>query len=72
MVLQIAADRDCSIHEATEATVDLHNQLVRDFARTHASLRSVPSLDLHRFLRGLRGWMAGGFEWHATNPRYRS
>lgn len=72
MVLQIAADRDCSIHEATEATVALHNQLVRDFARTHASLRPVPSLDLHRFLRGLRGWMAGGFEWHATNPRYRS
>ncbi|MGI5125358.1 family 2 encapsulin nanocompartment cargo protein terpene cyclase [Pseudonocardia sp. CA-107938] len=72
MVLQIAADRDCSIREATEATVELHNDLVRDFARSHAALRAAPSLELQRFLRGVRGWMAGGFAWHSTNPRYRS
>lgn len=72
MVLQIAADRDCSIHEATEATVELHNQFVRDFADNHAVLRAIPSPELQRFLRGVRGWMAGGYEWHATNPRYRT
>lgn len=72
MVLQIAADRDCSIHEATDATVELHNQFVRDFADDHAALRAVPSPALQRFLRGVRGWMAGGYEWHATNPRYRT
>ena len=72
MVLQVAADRDCSIEEATEITVDLHNQLVRDFEASHRSLRTVPSLELQRFLRGTRAWMAGGFEWHNTNPRYQN
>lgn len=72
MVLQIAADRDCSIEEATAVTVDLHNDLVRDFEAGHRALLSVPSVELQRFLRGLRSWMGGGFEWHATNPRYRS
>ncbi|WP_246257227.1 family 2 encapsulin nanocompartment cargo protein terpene cyclase [Amycolatopsis anabasis] len=72
MVLQIAADRDCSIDEATEATVELHNNVVRDFQALHRELQAVPSPELHRFLRGLQSWMGGGFEWHATNPRYRT
>jgi len=71
MVLQIAADRDCSLQEATEVTVDLHNNLVRDFEAGHRALAPVPSLELQRFLRGVRAWMGGGLEWHATNPRYQ-
>ncbi|MEO6084673.1 MAG: family 2 encapsulin nanocompartment cargo protein terpene cyclase [Umezawaea sp.] len=71
MVLLVAADRDCSIEEATKATVELHNDLVRDFQEAHRALRAVPSPELHRFLNGLRAWMAGGFEWHSTSPRYR-
>jgi len=70
IVLLIAADRDCSVEEATEITVTLHNDLVRDFEAGHRDLASVPSPELQRFLRGLRAWMGGGFEWHATNPRY--
>lgn len=72
MVLQIVADRQCSVEEAIAITVDLHNDLVRDFEATHRSLLPVPSPPLQRFLRGVRSWMGGGFEWHATNPRYRS
>jgi 2-methylisoborneol synthase len=72
MVLQIAADRGCSLAEAAEVTVELHNRLVREFEAGHRELLAVPSPELHRFLKGLRGWMAGGFEWHATNPRYRN
>lgn len=71
MVLQIAADRKCSIEEATEATVELHNQIVRDFEAGHQQLQAIPSVEAQRFLRGLRSWMGGGFEWHATNPRYQ-
>jgi 2-methylisoborneol synthase len=71
MVLQIAADRGCSVEEATEITVDLHNRLVHDFEAGHRDLRGVPSVELQRFVRGLRAWMGGGFLWHATNPRYR-
>jgi 2-methylisoborneol synthase len=72
MVLQIAADRGISIAEATEVTVGLHNDFVRGFEALHRSLRAVPSPELHRFLRGVQAWMGGGFEWHATNPRYSS
>jgi 2-methylisoborneol synthase len=71
MVLQIAADRDCSIPEAIAITVDLHNDMVRDFETAHRELQTVPSLELQRFLRGLRSWMGGSFEWHTTNPRYQ-
>ncbi|MEU6152141.1 family 2 encapsulin nanocompartment cargo protein terpene cyclase [Actinosynnema sp. NPDC047251] len=71
MVLQIAADRQCPIAEATETVVHLHNRFVRDFEAGHRELLAVPSPELQRFLRGLRSWMGGGFEWHNTNPRYR-
>lgn len=70
MVLLLAAERNCSIDEATEATVSLHNDLVHGFRTSHQGLQAVPSVELQRFLRGVRAWMAGGFEWHATNPRY--
>ncbi|GHH28764.1 family 2 encapsulin nanocompartment cargo protein terpene cyclase [Lentzea cavernae] len=71
MVLQIAADRECSIAEATARTVELHNQLVRDFEAGHRALLAVPSVELHRFLKGTKAWMGGGFEWHTTHPRYK-
>ncbi len=72
MVLQIAADRDCSIEEATEATEELHNGLVRDFQSVRRKPRTTPSPQSQRFLRGLRAWMGGGFEWRSTSPRYRT
>ena len=71
MVLQIAADRECSIAEATARTVELHNQLVRDFEAGHKALLAVPSVELHRFLKATKAWMGGGFEWHTTHPRYK-
>ncbi len=70
LVLLIAAERACSVEEATEITVALHNDLVRDFEAGHRELAALPSPELQHFLRGLRAWMGGGFEWHATNPRY--
>jgi 2-methylisoborneol synthase len=70
-VLLIAADRECSIEEATQITVDLHNDIVRDFQAAHQNLLAVGSPELQRFLRGLRAWMGGGFEWHSTSFRYR-
>ncbi|MCM6777074.1 terpene synthase [Nocardia sp. CDC159] len=71
VVLQVAADRDCSLREATEIVVDLHNRVVRDFEAARRAMLAVPVPELRRYLRGLRSWMAGSFEWHNTNPRYR-
>jgi 2-methylisoborneol synthase len=70
IVSLVAADRGCSLAEATEITVALHNDFVHGFEATHRELAAVPSVELQRFLRGTRAWMGGGFEWHATNPRY--
>jgi 2-methylisoborneol synthase len=72
MVLLTAKDRDCSIQEATESTVALHNDIVRDFQAAHDALRAIPSPELQRFLDGLRSWMGGGVEWHSTSLRYRT
>ncbi|NNH75804.1 terpene synthase [Nocardia uniformis] len=71
MVLQVAADRGCSIAHATEIVVDLHNRMVREFEAEHRSLQAIPSPELQLYLHGLRNWMGGSFEWHNTNPRYR-
>ncbi|MBL1078326.1 terpene synthase [Nocardia sp. 2] len=71
MVLQIAADRGCSVEQAVEITVDLHNRMVRDFEEGQRALKAVPSPELQMFLHGVRNWMGGSFEWHNTNPRYR-
>jgi 2-methylisoborneol synthase len=71
MVLQVAADRKCSIPEATEVVVAVHNEFVRDFEANARALQAVPSPELQRFTRGLRGWMGGAFEWHDSNPRYK-
>lgn len=70
MVLQIAGERGCSIREATEVTVRLHNDLVHEFEAGSRALHGLPCVELQRFLRGLEGWMGGSFEWHDTNPRY--
>jgi 2-methylisoborneol synthase len=70
IVSLIAADRGCPPAEATELTVALHNGFVREFEATHRELAAVPSLELQRFLRNVRAWMGGSFEWHTTNPRY--
>lgn len=71
MVLQIAADRGCSVHRAVEITVDLHNKMMREFEAGHRALQGIPSPELQMFLHGVRNWTGGSFEWHNTNPRYR-
>ncbi|GAA3214200.1 family 2 encapsulin nanocompartment cargo protein terpene cyclase [Actinocorallia longicatena] len=72
MVLLVADDRGCSIAEAVETTVELHNEVVRGFEAICAELAALPSPELQWFLHGLRAWMGGGFEWHSTNARYMS
>lgn len=71
LVLLIAAEDRCSISEATARVVELHNDFVRAFEAGQRELAAVPSIELQRFLRGARAWMAGCFEWHAASDRYK-
>ncbi|MFD1538592.1 family 2 encapsulin nanocompartment cargo protein terpene cyclase [Nonomuraea guangzhouensis] len=72
VILLIAAEEQCSTREATERAVALHNDLVRGFEASRRELTAVPSAELHRFLRGAQGWMAGCLEWHGATSRYQS
>ncbi|MFG1793011.1 family 2 encapsulin nanocompartment cargo protein terpene cyclase [Nocardia sp. NPDC049149] len=72
LVLLIAAEENCSLDDAIERTVALHNDFVRGFETAQRELSAVPSLELHRFLRGAQAWMAGGLEWHSATSRYKS
>ncbi|HEY3953601.1 MAG TPA: family 2 encapsulin nanocompartment cargo protein terpene cyclase [Streptosporangiaceae bacterium] len=71
LVLLIAAEEDCSVREATERAVAMHNDFVRGFETSQRQLAALPSVELQRFLRGAQAWMGGGFEWHSTSSRYR-
>jgi 2-methylisoborneol synthase len=71
LVLLVAAEEHCSLREAIEVCVRLHNGFVRAFQSAQERLAAVPSAELQRFLRGAQAWMGGGFEWHSTSSRYR-
>lgn len=70
LVLLVAAERGCTLREAAERAVSLHNDLVRDFEADCRLLEAVPSPELQRFLWGVGAWLGGGFEWHTTTNRY--
>ncbi|MEV6149872.1 family 2 encapsulin nanocompartment cargo protein terpene cyclase [Nonomuraea sp. NPDC052129] len=72
VILLIAAEEKCSIREATERAVALHNDLVKGFESSHRALIALRSPELHRFLRGAQAWMAGCLEWHGSTSRYQS
>ena len=71
LVLLLAAEQDCSIAEATEEVVALHNDIVRGFEASRAALAAVPSPELQRFVLGARAWMGGCLEWHDSSSRYK-
>jgi 2-methylisoborneol synthase len=71
VILLIAAEDECSIREATERAVSLHNDFVRGFEASQRRLAAVPSPELKRFLRGAQAWMAGCLEWHGSSSRYQ-
>ncbi|MGH3155101.1 MAG: family 2 encapsulin nanocompartment cargo protein terpene cyclase, partial [Streptosporangiaceae bacterium] len=71
LVLLMAAEENCSIREATERTVAMHNDFVRGFEAGQRQLAAIGSVELQRFLRGAQAWMGGSFEWHTTTSRYQ-
>ncbi|WP_230396625.1 family 2 encapsulin nanocompartment cargo protein terpene cyclase [Streptomyces blattellae] len=66
----IAAEDDCSLEEAVERTVDIHNELMHTFEAEAAALALTGSPELRRFLAGIWAWLGGSREWHARSARY--
>ncbi|RFS83298.1 terpene synthase [Actinomadura spongiicola] len=71
VVLLIAEEEGCPLREAAETAVAMHNHFVRGFEAGQKELAALPSPELQRFLLGVQGWMAGGFDWHGSSDRYK-
>ncbi|MER6568468.1 family 2 encapsulin nanocompartment cargo protein terpene cyclase [Streptomyces sp. NPDC001093] len=66
----IAAEDGCSLEEAVDRTVDIHNELMLTFEAEAAALAQAGSPELRRFLAGTWAWVGGSREWHASSARY--
>ncbi|MFB7747628.1 family 2 encapsulin nanocompartment cargo protein terpene cyclase [Streptomyces sp. NPDC056132] len=64
----IAEREDLSDREAYLKSVEVHNDLMRDFESAAASLAAdCPLPHVQRFLRGVAAWVDGNHHWHQTN-----
>lgn len=66
----IAAEDGCSLEEAVDRTVDIHNELMQTFEAEAAALGPTGSPELRRFFASTWAWVGGSREWHATSGRY--
>ncbi|MGH2717540.1 MAG: family 2 encapsulin nanocompartment cargo protein terpene cyclase [Actinomycetota bacterium] len=66
----IAAEEHCTLAEAIERSVQLHNELMHTYEREAGALSLLGSPALRRFLLDIWAWLGGNREWHATTLRY--
>ncbi|WP_327591674.1 terpene synthase family protein [Streptomyces chartreusis] len=71
LALAIEAERGCTLHDAVDTAVEIHNAYTRAYENTEAPLLAAGPTELARFLRALREWMAGSAEYHRHSIRYR-
>lgn len=67
----IAAEERCSLREAVERSVAIHDELVHSFEEEAAAISLTGSPALRRFLASVWAWLGGGREWHRSSDRYR-
>jgi 2-methylisoborneol synthase len=60
----IAHEENCTIQEAFDKAVDVHNEIMHNFETLAARLAQTSPV-LARYLSGLSNWLSGGHEWHA-------
>ncbi|MFF1262732.1 family 2 encapsulin nanocompartment cargo protein terpene cyclase [Streptomyces sp. NPDC058321] len=64
----IAEREGLSDRDAYLKSVDVHNDLMRDFESSAAALAAdYPVPTVQRFLRGVAAWVDGNHHWHQTN-----
>lgn len=68
----IESEDNCSLAEAVDRTVEIHNELMHTFEAEAAALALTGSPELRRFLAGTWAWLGGNREWHASSGRYHS
>ncbi|MGP3983954.1 family 2 encapsulin nanocompartment cargo protein terpene cyclase [Streptomyces sp. KR80] len=66
----IAAEEQCSMQEAVERSVMIHDELMHTYEAEASALALTGSPELRRFLAGTWAWVGGNREWHAGSARY--
>ncbi len=66
----IVHEEHCSLREAVERSVDIHNELMHTFVAEASAMSQVGSVPLRRFLADIWAWLGGNREWHSTTARY--
>lgn len=68
----IAAEENCSLREAIDRSVEIHDEMMHRFEREAAAISLVGSPALRRFLAGVWAWLGGSREWHSRTGRYNA
>ncbi|TBO56999.1 Camphene synthase [Streptomyces kasugaensis] len=68
----IAREENCSLEDAVEQSVLIHDELMHTFEAEAAALAAAGSPELRRFLAGTWAWVGGNREWHAGSARYNT
>jgi 2-methylisoborneol synthase len=68
----IVHEEGCSIEEAIDRSVQIHNELMVTFETEAAALSLLGSPALRRFLTDIWAWLGGSREWHSTTGRYHA
>ncbi|MCZ0991883.1 family 2 encapsulin nanocompartment cargo protein terpene cyclase [Streptomyces noursei] len=68
----IAREENCSLEEAVDRSVEIHDELMHTFEAEAAVLAATGSPELRRFLAGTWAWAGGNREWHASSARYHT
>ncbi|MFI6579247.1 family 2 encapsulin nanocompartment cargo protein terpene cyclase [Nocardiopsis sp. NPDC050513] len=66
----IASEDGCSLSEAVERTVEIHDELMHTFEAEASALAAAGSPELRRFFASTWAWLGGSREWHASSARY--
>jgi hypothetical protein len=69
--LVVAREQNCSLQEAMQISVSIHEDVVCAFEAQQRQLMTGASPEPKRFLTGLQAWIAGSREWHSSSGRYR-
>ncbi|OKJ07421.1 family 2 encapsulin nanocompartment cargo protein terpene cyclase [Kitasatospora sp. CB01950] len=68
----IATEEGCSLEEAVQQSVAIHDELMHTFEAEASALALTGSPELRRFLAGTWAWVGGNREWHAGSARYQT
>jgi 5-epi-alpha-selinene synthase len=75
LVLVLHYQQQCSLNEAIEYAVEMHNQEIRTLLNLEASLPSFGEegdAEITKYLSGIHDWIRGNFDWSKKTERYNS